>query len=127
MNYLISDVIIRLKNAAMAHRKQAYLPLTKMSKAIASVLLKEKYILSVKEQVVEKRTMLAVEIAYDNHRPLFSDVKVVSKPSLRVYAGEKQVRGKGLGVTVVSTNKGVMTGKEAQEKGIGGEILFKIW
>ncbi len=127
MNYLVSDVIIRLKNAAMAHRKQAYLPMAKMSKAIAAVLLKEKYILSVKEQIVEKRNMLAVEIAYDNHRALFSDVKVVSKPSLRVYAGEKQVRGKGLGVTVVSTNQGVMTGKEAQEKKIGGEVLFKIW
>lgn len=69
------------------------------------------------------------DIAYGKVNPVFNDMKIFSKPSLRVYAAanDKRLRGLGVGVTVVSTNKGIMTGREAAEKGLGGELLFRIW
>jgi len=98
-----------------------------MTKALSDVLVKERYLKSVKEDVVEGRKVLVGEIAYGKEEAAFSDVVLFSKPSLRVYVTAKDKRLRGLGVAVVSTNKGIMTGKEASEKGFGGELLFRVW
>jgi len=127
MNYLVADVVIRLKNAVLARRKKVVFPYGKMTKAIADVLVREKYLFNIREEEVDGRKAIVGDIAYANRLPLFTDVKIISKPSLRVYAGSKNTLQKGLGMTVVSTNQGVMTGKEAMQKKIGGEVLFKIW
>mgnify|MGYP001573517771 CR=1 FL=1 len=127
MNHTISDMIIRIKNAARARRKLVYLPQSNVSRAIAQVLIKERFLSDIKDDVIDGRNMLVAEIRYNNNAPLLTDVKVISKPSLRVYKDHREVRGRGVGMTVVSTSKGVMTGKEAAEKGLGGEILFSIW
>lgn len=127
MNYTIGDVVIRLKNAVLARRKQVFFPYAKTAKAIAKVLVKEKYITNVRDEEVKGRKMIVAEIVYVDRLPLFTDVKIISKPSLRVYGGTKEAVQKGLGMTVISTSKGIMTGREAAKKGIGGEILFKIW
>lgn len=127
MNYLVADVVIRLKNAVLARRKKVIFPYAKMTTAISTVLAKEKYLLNVREEEVDGHKAVVADIAYSNRLPLFTDVKIISKPSLRVYASSKNTLQRGLGMTVVSTNQGVMTGKEAMQKGIGGEVLFKIW
>ncbi len=130
MTYLVADFIIRLKNAALARRREAVLPYSKLNKAIGTVLVKQGILGAIKETTIEGKKALVATINFDKRLAVFTDVAVISKPSLRVYAGATdrvQLVGRGLGTTVVSTNKGVMTGKEAFKKGVGGEVLFKIW
>ncbi len=130
MTYLVADFVIRLKNAALARRRQVTLPYSKLNKAIGQVLVKQGILSSFKEETVEGKKVLVATIHFDKRTAVFTDVAVISKPSLRVYAGatdKVELVGRGLGTTVVSTNQGVMTGKEAVKKGVGGEVLFKIW
>jgi len=129
MNYIVSDCIIRLKNAVLAVRKKVVFPYSVLTKAIGNVLVIEGFLTQIKEEELDGKKMLVAEISYVRRIAQFSDVKIISKPSLRIYARKSKVFeiNRGLGVTVLSTNKGIMTGKEALQKGVGGEILFKIW
>ncbi len=123
------DFIIRIKNAYRARRKQVSMPFSKNSKAIAQVLVKEGFLAKVETTEVEGRKTLVAHLRYENRRPVFHDVKLISKPSLRVYIGRDDIASdKDRAMTaVVSTSSGVMTGKEALKKGVGGELLFKLW
>ena len=130
MHHAVSDMIIRIKNAAMARRKTVVLPYSKLCLAIAKTLVKEKYLADVKEHTDGGKKSLVATIAYEKRMPLFTDVTILSKPSLRVYGRATksgELAGKGLGVTVVTTSQGVMTAREALKKGVGGELLFRIW
>lgn len=129
MNYSIGDFVIRLKNAALARRQDLVMPYTRVNMAIGKVLVKEGFLASIKENTVEGRKMLAATLRYERRRPVLTDVAVVSKPSLREYVGSKDIlKAQGKSITaILSTNQGVMTGKEARRKGVGGELLFKIW
>ena len=130
MNHTVSDFVIRIKNAARARRKTVVLPYSGLTKNIAKVLVAEGFLDSCKEQVDGNKKTLVAQITYEKLMPRFTDVVILSKPSLRKYArksNESELRGKGLGMTIVSTSQGVMTGKEAFQKGVGGELLFKIW
>lgn len=129
MNYIVSDFIIRLKNAVLARRKEVIFPCAGITKAIAQVLVKEGFLAEVKEEEREGRRVLVGKVNYIKRTPQFTNVRVISKPSLRTYARNKKmtVLNRGLGITVLSTNQGIMTGREALQKGIGGEVLFKIW
>jgi len=128
-SYTIGDFIIRVKNASLANRKQIHLPYAKAVKEIAKVLVKEGFLSGVKEEEVEGKKQLAVELRYQRRHPAVSDVRIISKPSLRVYIPAKDIlsdQGRAM-VSILSTSNGIMTGKEAVKKGIGGELLFKIW
>lgn len=129
MNYLVSDLIIRLKNASLAKRKEVEFVYSKMAKEIAKLLVKENYLEDLKEETRDGQKILVAKVRYEKRMPVFSDCEVVSKPSLRVYIGAKnltKIQG-GLGFSVISTNQGIMAGYQARKKGLGGEILFKIW
>jgi small subunit ribosomal protein S8 len=128
--YLVADFIIRLKNAALARRREVALPYSKLNKAIGQVLVRQHMLGSIKEESTDGKKSLVATIIFEKRIAAFTDVAVISKPSLRVYAGATDtvgLVGRGLGTTVVSTNQGVMTGREAVKKGVGGEVLFKIW
>jgi small subunit ribosomal protein S8 len=130
MNHTVSDFVIRIKNAARARRKTVVLPYSGLTKNIGQVLVQEGFLDSVKELADGNKKSLVAQITYEKLMPRFTDVIILSKPSLRKYArksNDKDLRGKGLGMTIVSTSQGVMTGKEAFQKGVGGELLFKIW
>ncbi len=130
VNHTVSDFIIRIKNAAKARRKEILTPYNRISRDIAKVLVKEGFLENVKEQVVDDKKMLGIKIKYNNRIPVITDTKVVSKPSSRTYSGSKnliQNQRKGMYTIILSTNKGIMTGDEAQKKNLGGEVLFKIW
>ena len=129
MNYRIGDFVIRLKNAAQARKREVEIPFSNVNKAIAQVLTKEGFLESSKEELVEGKKTISVSLRYSRRKPVITDVSIVSKPSLRVYVGKSDiVKHQGRALTaVLSTNSGVMTGKEAQKKGLGGELLFKIW
>jgi small subunit ribosomal protein S8 len=130
MNYLVADFIIRIKNASLARRKQVIMPYSNINKAIAKTLVKAGLLADIKESEVDGKKKLIAGLRYENRRPVVSDVVIVSKPSLRVYVNATKVReqaGKDAMTSVFSTNAGVMTGKEAAKKGVGGELLFRVW
>lgn len=125
-----SDVLIRIKNASLANRKEAYIPYSNMNKKILELLSKEGFIKSSKvEEKAGKKTLKAT-IRYEKRSPVINGVKILSKPSLRLYKDNKgiaEIEKRGKHVVFVSTSMGIMTGFEARKKGVGGEILFEIW
>jgi small subunit ribosomal protein S8 len=130
MNYLISDFVTRIKNAVLAKRKKVTLPYSRMVSAVGRVLVKEGFLKDLKVEDEEGKKSLVAEIVYEKRIPVFSDVLIVSKPSLRVYIRRTEIKSaerKGMHKLILSTNKGIMTGKEAGKLGLGGELLFEIW
>lgn len=130
INHTVSDFVTRIKNAARARRKEMLAPYNRISREIAKVLVKEGFLDEVSDQVLDGRKVLTIKIKYNNRIPVITDTKIISKPSSRRYSGSKKLiqnQKKGMYVTVLSTNKGIMTGHEAQKKNLGGEVLFRIW
>lgn len=130
MNYRVSDLIIRIKNAARARRKQVVLDNLKINKAILKVLVSEGFLEGFDIDKREGRKVLVAIVKYEKRNPILTDVLVVSKPSLRKYATAKeipQIQRKGRHTIILSTNRGIMTGREALKKNMGGEVLFRIW
>lgn len=124
-----SDVVIRIKNATLAKRRETDIPLSNLNKKIVEVLAKEGFIDNVKVDAKDKHN-IKVQIKYERRLPVLNGVKIVSKPSLRIYKDKKgisKIERRGKHTVIVSTSQGVMTGTDAQKKGIGGEILFEIW
>ncbi len=129
MNYQLADFIIRIKNAAMAKRKDAILPYSKTNKAIGNVLVQERFLDELKEETEDGRKRLRGTIRYEKRRPVLDTVSVVSKPALRVYIGADEIathKKRGSHTLIISTNQGIMTGREAAKKGVGGELLFEL-
>jgi small subunit ribosomal protein S8 len=129
MNYTIGDFVIQIKNAALARKKELYFPFSNIQKAIGKVLIKEGFLEEVKKEEIEGKKILYVKLRYQRRRPTITDVALISKPSLRVYVGSDEIAKKqGKAKTVVlSTNNGIITGREAMKRKVGGELLFKIW
>lgn len=130
VNDPISDMLTRIRNAGMAQKSETTMPATKILVAIAGILKSEGYIRDF--SVIEKRPQdqLSIELSYGpDKRHTIREIKRVSKPGLRVYAGRNEIpRVKsGLGIAIVSTPDGVLTGYEARRRGIGGEVLCTIW
>jgi small subunit ribosomal protein S8 len=123
------DFVIQLKNAALARKKDITTPYANMSKSIAKALVKEGFLETVKEETEDGRKHLAIRLRYQSRKPAITDVLLVSKPSLRRYVSASEIvriQGKAA-VAIISTNAGILSGKEAIKKGVGGELLFKIW
>ena len=130
VNDPISDMLTRIRNAGMARNNETTMPSTKILVAIAKILKDEGYIADY--QVIEKRpqNQLVLKLRYGaDKRHTIREIKRVSKPGLRVYSGKDdlpRVRS-GLGIAIVSTPQGVLTGYEARRRGIGGEVLCTVW
>ena len=124
----ISDMLTRIRNAAMSSQKSVIMPSSKMKAAIAKVLLEEGYIAGYHVEGDVKKT-LTVDMKYYMRRPVIEGIERVSKPSCRLYCGSKEIpRVKdGLGIAILSSPKGVISGKEAQAQNVGGEILCYVW
>lgn len=123
------DFIIQIKNAAIARKKDITTPFSNINKAIAKALIKEGFLETVKEDQVDGKKVLNIRLRYQSRKPAVTDVVLVSKPSLRKYVASGKI-GSAQGrasVAIISTNQGVLSGREAIKKGVGGEILFKIW
>ena len=125
MNYLVADLVIRIKNSALSKRKETVLPFSNINKEICKVLVKEGFLESVKEKEVDGKKQLDVVIRYEKRIPVLTDVTIISKPSLRVYATVKkipEIEKRGRRKIVVSTNQGVMTSQDARKK--VGNVLW---
>lgn len=127
MNYQVADILIRIKNAYLARHKETLVSKTKMAVALAKILEKTGFIQ--KAETEKNGRSLKVTLKFIKRKPALTDIKIVSKPSLRIYAGKKElprVLG-GLGIAIVSTSKGLMTVRDAKKQGIGGELLAEVW
>ena len=127
----IADMLTRIRNANTAKHDTVDVPSSKMKLAIAEILLNEGYIQ--KYELTDagsfKNIHITLKYGEDKNEKIISGLKRISKPGLRVYAGKDElpkVLG-GLGIAIVSTNKGVITDKEARKLNVGGEVLAFIW
>jgi small subunit ribosomal protein S8 len=123
-------MLTRIRNAGMAQKTETTMPATKILVAIANILKSEGYIVDFR--VIEKRPQdqLVIQLSYGpDKRHTIREIKRVSKPGLRVYAGKDEIpRVKsGLGIAIVSTPEGVLSGYEARRRGVGGEVLCTVW
>jgi small subunit ribosomal protein S8 len=126
----IADMLTRVRNAAQARHAAVDVPFSKVKLAIAKILEQEGYISGLEVIDQSNRKTLRLSLRYDGQRrPAVSGLRRVSRPGLRVYAGMHdlpRVLG-GLGTIVVSTNRGIMTGREARRRHLGGELIAEIW
>jgi len=121
----ISDMLTRIRNAQMVEKATVNVPASKAKRAILKVLKDEGYIQDFADQTVGGKPMIEVRLKYYAGRPVIERLERVSRPGLRQYRGKQklpQVLG-GLGTTIVSTSKGVMTDSAARKAGLGGEVL----
>jgi small subunit ribosomal protein S8 len=124
----ISDFLTRFKNAARAGNEVFTAPYSKIKADIAEILKQEGYIWKY-EVVTGERTELKISPKFVDGRPVLTDLKRVSKPGRRQYVGSQEIPRvlSGLGISILSTSKGVMSGASAKRQKLGGEILANIW
>jgi small subunit ribosomal protein S8 len=130
VNDPISDMLTRIRNAGMAQKDETIMPSTRILVAIAAILTLEGSVADYPVNEKRPQNQLVIKLNYGPDRKhVIREIKRVSKPGLRVYAGKEQlprVRS-GLGIAIVSTPQGVLTGYEARKRGIGGEVLCTVF
>lgn len=121
----IADALIRIKNGYQVGKEEVAIRYSKLIFSLMKLLEKENYIGSVKQ----KDKQIVVVLKYPSRKPAMTNIKRVSKPSLRVYKGVKELPKvlNGLGIAIISTPKGIMTDKEARKQKVGGEVLALVW
>ncbi|QQS61840.1 MAG: 30S ribosomal protein S8 [Candidatus Moraniibacteriota bacterium] len=130
----ISDMLTRIRNAQLAQKAGIVLPSSKLKKAVAEVLKKRGFIEDVRATTVEERSLLEIDLKYKSlgfslKEPVIHEIHRVSKEGQRVYVRSTDIRKvkNGLGVAVISTSEGVLSGEEARKRGVGGEYVCYIW
>lgn len=122
-NYPLGDFLIRLKNASLARKREVIVVKSKIVLSLAEKLKQLGFL----SEVDKKDGFLEVKLTYQNKEPVLADVKLVSKPGLRVYmSADDLVKEKGPYILIISTSKGLMSGAEAIKKRLGGEVIARI-
>ncbi|MBR2707950.1 MAG: 30S ribosomal protein S8 [Bacilli bacterium] len=125
----IADMLTRIRNANQLRYVEVEMPTSKMKEEIARILKEEGYISDFKVVDAEKQNKLVLNLKYNKKERVITGLKRISKPGLRVYAKWVDIPSvlNGLGIAIVSTSEGVMTGRDAKNKKLGGEVLAYIW
>ena len=126
----IADMLTRIRNASAARHKDLTLPSSKVKREIARILTEEGFIESWDTATEGVQEMLSVRLKYvEGRTPVVSGLKRISKPGLRVYARKTEIPRVlgGLGIVIVSTSQGIMTGAKAHKAQLGGEVLAYVW
>lgn len=124
----IADMLTRIRNGQQARKVSVSMPAAKLKSSVAQVLQDEGYVAGFNTEVVDGKPTLTVTLKYFDGKPVIDKIKRISRPGLRQYSGANsipEVLG-GLGIAVVSTSHGVMTGKQATAQGFGGEIICTV-
>ena len=133
VNHPISDMLIRIKNAQAVGKGQVLIPFSKLKFKIANVLKGEGFISGVEKRKKKSKKSthdyMELLLKYNDGRGAIDGIKIISKPSRRMYVGAKDIKPvrSGYGVSIISTSTGIITSKEAKKKNVGGEILFEIY
>jgi small subunit ribosomal protein S8 len=126
----VADFLTRIRNAHRARHQKLDAPASKLKSEIARILKEEGYIANYKPVEENGQQLLRVYLKYGtDNTAAIRDLKRVSKPGCRVYVGKEEIRRVqgGLGISIMTTPKGVMTGRQARREGVGGEILCEVW
>ena len=125
----IADMLTRIRNAITAKKETVEIPASNMKKAIADILLSEGYVKDVKIVEDGYNGKIAITLKYSDKKSVITGLKRISEPGLRTYSGVEDMPKvlNGLGTVILSTNKGILTGKQAKAAGVGGEVLCYVW
>ena len=124
----ISDMLTRIRNAASTHKSEVVMPYSKLKHNLANILAKEGYVAEVKVREGALKE-LEITLKYEGNQSVLTDLKRVSKPGQRIYVPMDKIprAAGGLGITILSTSRGLMTDKEARKQKYGGEVICQIW
>ena len=127
MNDTISDLLTRIRNGQMSNKETVSIPFSKMKEALCKVMLEEGYIEGINVEESEYKNII-VDLKYYDGKPVIDLIQRISRPGLRIYKSSNEIPlvKNGLGICIVSTSQGLMTGKVAKEKKCGGEIICYI-
>jgi len=126
----VADFLTRIRNSIRARHQKLDVPASKLKLEIARILKEEGYIANYKPTEEDGQKVIRVYLKYGpNSEAVIRDLQRVSKPGCRVYLGRDEIRRVqgGLGISIITTPKGVMTGRQARREGVGGEILCEVW
>ena len=126
----IADLLTRIRNANRARKDVADVPWSRMKQDLARVLVEEGFLRDHTTAEVEGRKVLRLTLKYDEYRrPVISGIRRVSRPSLRVYVQSREIPSirKGLGLSILSTPKGVLADRVARKENVGGEVVCAVW
>lgn len=126
----VADMLTRIRNACKAKHKKVDIPSSGTKKEIARILMNNKFISNFVEVEDNRQNLLRVFLKYDqDNRSLISGLERISKPGLRIYVKNENLKkfGRVLGIVIVSTSKGIMTHQEAKNAGVGGEAVCRVW
>ncbi|HEX6139411.1 MAG TPA: 30S ribosomal protein S8 [Candidatus Limnocylindria bacterium] len=126
----IADMLTRIRNASAARHRELTLPSSRVKREIARILVEEGFIESFETQPDGVQEMLNLKLRYvEGRTPVVSGLKRISKPGLRVYARKTEIPRVlgGLGLAILSTSRGIMTGSQARKLNLGGEVLCYVW
>ncbi len=131
--YPIGDMLTRIRNANSRFHPSVSMPHSKMKEAVARILEAEGYIEGYEVVALDPQPELKIQLKYQGDRSdtvcAISSIQLVSKPSRRVYVGKDSIPRPlgGMGISIISTSQGIISGKDAQLRGIGGEVLCEVW
>jgi small subunit ribosomal protein S8 len=126
----VGDFLTRIRNAMRARHQKLDVPASKLKAEIARILKEEGYIANYKPTEEDGMKVIRVYLKYNtNNESVIRDLKRVSRPGCRVYQGKNEIRRVqgGFGIAILTTPKGVMTGRQARREGVGGELLCEVW
>ena len=126
----LADMLTRIRNACRVKHKKVDVPSSNIKKSIARLLLEHNFIQNLVEVEDNKQNLLRIFLKYDHqNRSFISGLSRVSKPSLRIYAAQKDLdrMKREVGLTILSTSKGILTNRQASEAKVGGEVLLRVW
>ena len=126
----IADMLTRIRNAVRVEKSHIDIPLSKLKKGLAEVLKREGYIWDWEEVEAEPFGLLRLYLKYGpNGERVIQKIRRVSKPGRRVYSGSAKLKPvlNGLGITIISTSRGVISDREARQRKLGGEVLCEVW
>jgi len=125
----IADMLVSIMNAQKIQKQYTIVPFSNLKLKILEKLRQEKYILAHSQEKNKKQKMLKITLSYIDEKSRISHLKIISKPSLRKYVNHRQIPKilNGIGETIISTPQGVLTGKEARKKNLGGELICEVY
>ncbi len=125
----IADMLTVIRNGYLASKIEVIVPYSNVKKTLADKLQSLGYLKKVEEDKDGQKKLIKMSLSYEQGKPVIECIKRVSKPGLRIYRGEKELRNVygGLGHAIISTNVGLLTDSEARKKQVGGEIICEVW
>jgi small subunit ribosomal protein S8 len=129
VNDPIADMLSRIKNANQRVKDEVVVTMSKINLEIARVLKEQGYVNDYQVISLNNHQAISINMKYVDKKKAISGMRRISKPGLRIYAGKDEIKSVlgGLGISIISTSKGVLTGNEARKEGVGGEVIAYVW